>query len=864
MAAGSHSESEILLSTKLRMPRPRRDYVVRRALFRRLSRCREMSIVFIRGAAGTGKTTLVSSFLMETGLKPYAWLSLDQSNDRVFSFWPYFIAAAGTLLQDADGLTPAPLFLDRDNLRRDIIFLINRLCGETDCYLVLDDFHVIRDPELIESLELFLQSMPDNLHLLLLSREDPPVYLGALAVSGRLLYISGDDMKFSDDESLQFLKSTMKLQADDAELKKISRFAEGWVGGLQLAAAGGSLSDGLLRQGGGFATEYLTREVFEKLSPEEQDFLVCTGTFPWFSADISSAVFGSLDFLSMLDSLLRKNLFVVCVDEEKGIYRYHNILGEYLSRRFQEMPAQRQQEIRRKAAVGFVQAGDLGEAARLLTLAGDYAAAAAVILEMPMDAGTGACIDGLPMEWLVRNIDLMTRSMVYHIDCGDMARFGELCDAALAQWDNAPLCGLIRYARSLLGGTMHAAHAPLISADDIVGLHLRPETAVFILIGVGNLLALDRKYPLAVQYADKAREMIPDKGFDSLRFYVYELKAQLSEETGQLNDSLENYRRIQQLFERKSPAFMARYDYLIGIAGIYLKRMELPQAKKVLDEARTMLTWKAIPEDMVRFSLVYNDAEYHILSGRTEDGIRQIQECIRSGIILSRTDRLLIEMDVAGGISPPLRERILAEYTRCRAHGRTLSPAFELLTARLYFEQGREADALAIIQSVLAFSRETQNRLHLVEADLLLMRMTEDRTPAGRRKRNNLLREAIYYAWENRLMMPFCLEKKWLVPLLRDFTASLAGQLSEEERRFVRDILVICSAGSDGSPAEVLSPREREVLAQMGQRKTNPQIAQALCISLATVKSHALSIYGKLGVSSREDAVEEARRLNLL
>ncbi len=345
-AAVSKGGEPALLSTKLIMPRPRRDYIVRRALFEKLKRCSEMSVVFVKGAAGMGKTTLLSSFFVETGLKNTAWLSLDESNNGLFSFWRYFAAAAGSLVGELEfGPAPAPIFELREP-KKNLIFLINRLCGDTDYYMVLDDFHCITNPALIDSLEFFLQSMPENLHLFLLSREDPPVYLGALAVSGRLLYLSGEDMKLSQEESIQFLKKTMKLRYDEAELKKISGFAEGWVGGLQLAAAGGEFSDDLLKKSGGFAAEYLTREVFGKLSSEEQSFLIRTGILPWFDADICSALFESLDYASMLENLLNKNLFLICIDEKKEIYRYHNILGEYLKQRFSELPAVSADEVR--------------------------------------------------------------------------------------------------------------------------------------------------------------------------------------------------------------------------------------------------------------------------------------------------------------------------------------------------------------------------------------------------------------------------------------------------------------------------------------------------------------------------------------
>ena len=152
-----------------------------------------------------------------------------------------------------------------------------------------------------------------------------------------------------------------------------------------------------------------------------------------------------------------------------------------------------------------------------------------------------------------------------------------------------------------------------------------------------------------------------------------------------------------------------------------------------------------------------------------------------------------------------------------------------------------------------------------MEADLLLLRMAGGTSPADRRRRNNLLREAVYYSWQNRILQPFYVDREVVEPLWKDFNASMAERLSEEERLFVRDAMHICSPNrQSGSEQDILSARELEVLAELVKGKTNPQIAEKLCISLSTVKTHVLSIYGKLGVSSRVSASDEGKRLGLI
>ncbi|MCH3916707.1 MAG: hypothetical protein LKE40_04445 [Spirochaetia bacterium] len=261
------SSRALLLSTKLTVPAPREDYIVRTSLFSQLSHNLDKSVIFICSGTGTGKTTLLSSFIKETGLAPVEWVSLDASNTNAYTFWLYITAAVSAFWED-DGNLLALMRANPDasHMENLLTLLINRICAnDVEYYLVLDDVHCIHDATLIRMLEFFFSAMPPNFHLFMLSREDPPVYLGSLAMSGKLFFIDAKKMQFAPDEGIAFLKHTLKLQADDEELTRLNTYAEGWVGGLQLAAASGIIGSSfghLLRAGGGIAASYLTREMF--------------------------------------------------------------------------------------------------------------------------------------------------------------------------------------------------------------------------------------------------------------------------------------------------------------------------------------------------------------------------------------------------------------------------------------------------------------------------------------------------------------------------------------------------------------------------------------------------------------------------
>lgn len=849
-----HTADPVLLSTKLKMPRPRRGYIVRRDLFGELEQAAEMGVVFVRGGAGTGKTTLLSTFILETGLKNTVWLSLDESDDNISSFWYYFTAAVGGFL----GQTAAEAFhfLRADfgvhNVRNYLAFLINELSGPDDIYIVLDDVHYLCDPALLGTLDFFIKSMPENLHLLMLSRSDPPVYLGALAIEGRLLFLGGEKLTLSRGESLEFLKNTMRLEADDAELLGIADYAEGWVGGLQLAAAGGSRGG---KPSGGFTSDYLTREVFESLGADEQDFLLCTSVPDYFDEGLCSYLFTGLDFDAMLSRLNGKNLFLVCIDEEKGIWRYHNILREYLKGRFSLLGKAWRDEVCSAAVAGLKARGDFDGAVRLLVESGDYDRAMDLLISIGVTTDTEQFLNRIPAEKLQKNLELTVRCVIFNVSVGNFKKFSELCAGVEKTWSHLPIFGILQYAMDFIDRKRPIKYAPsLITLDEIEGMHLSPTLERYVLVTVANILVMDRGYSLAERFTERAGELGTDDRY--ITYYLLSIKAQLAEETGRLNDALGLYSKLFKLLDSPLTYFM-NYDYHIAVAGVYLKRMELERAKESLDRASAFLSGKNLPKTMVQYSYDYNFAEYLMLKGETEKGAELINGLVSSSETCFWLDRLLTGLAAEGLLGDAAADRVIAEL---REGEDGASAAYRLLCARIMYRRGRRDEADRLTEKVLTFSRANKNYLRLVEAELLTLSALPG-GEAARRKRHNLLREAVYYSWENRILQPFFLERRAVGPLLSEFYASSAQDLEEGERSFVKELFALCSAESGD---ELLSAREKEVLEKLASGLTNPEIAESLCISLSTVKTHVINVYRKLGVSSRLSAAEKAKELGLI
>lgn len=870
------SSDTLLLSTKLKIPVPRKNYVVRGALFERLSQCADMSVIFVRGGAGTGKTTLLSSFIRESKLKNVCWLSLDTSNANVYSFWLYFTAAVSAFWDDGESLlTMIRSSPDPSHIESLLIMLINRLCGEDDYYMVLDDVHCVIDPTFIRSFEFFIGAMPPNFHIFMLSREDPPVYLGPLAVSGRLMFIDGNQMQLSHEEGMAFLKNTLALKDGEEELLALSTYAEGWIGGLQLAVAAKATvsgSDRLLGVGGGIAAEYLTREVLEALAQEERYFLIKTGFLSYFDAEICEALFegfSKTDFENMIGSLEQKNLFIICIDEPNGVYRYHNILSEYLAVRFRQLPEEQRNELYMKAAVALETRGDYEEALRQYYAAGSFGEILRVAKAMEGRIEAWSYLDKVPDDLLIQNLDLATQCFIYNIGSLNINRCRALYEKFRECYGDSDAFTIMQFAEPYI--TSQEGMLPryrAVNTEQIENLHLGPTIKAMAMVQNSAAFMEQAQYEEAENCIKKAVAL--SEGVNVfVEFFAYNQLAQVFEEIGSLNDSLAAYKKAEELLSFPSMLAAAGTNFNFGIAGVFMRRMELDKAAKALEYVTQLIERQHIHINITDMTLKYHLAEMKFLTGDDSAGAAYIESILSeySNFSVLTLGRLIHELGCAEILPTDLSDAFLKEIELAEEY--RAQPFMRLLRARLLFNRGEIEAAFSETEEILTFSRLHKNKLRLVEAGLLkvLMLTRGGKNPTVHREISNLLLEAIHYAYADRILMPFYLDRSVLLPLMKDLLTQAAGKniLSSAEVDFLHDAITVCNGTvSVIKETDALSARELEVLNEMSLGITNREIADRLCISQATVKTHIISIFGKLGVSARMTAVDVGRKKGLI
>ena len=417
----------MLLTTKLSPPplRPRR--VPRPHLLERLeSGLRQGSrLTLISAPAGYGKTSLVAEWIESYQLKGdhlvtfqpsniqpstlFAWLSLDDGDNDPHLFLRYLIAALqraeahiGETLQTAleSPQPPSP----EDSLTA----LVNDIATlPAIILLVLDDYHAITSQSVHACLTFLLDHPLQNLHLVLLTRSDPPLPVARLRAQGRLTELRAADLRFTTDEVATFLNQVQGLSLPSDDVRLLEQRVEGWAAGIQLASialgtlsktpgstqAADEIGEFIRTFTGGhhYVVEYLVEEVLRRQPDPIQDFLLRTSLLERLCAPLCDSILSresrvvnrelltdldsplsTLDSQAILEYLDHNNLFLTPLDSAQTWYRYHPLFAEVLRARLraQVSPAEIAR-LHRSASHWFMENGLLDEAVEHAFAAGD-------------------------------------------------------------------------------------------------------------------------------------------------------------------------------------------------------------------------------------------------------------------------------------------------------------------------------------------------------------------------------------------------------------------------------------------------------------------------------------------------------------
>ncbi|HEY6406692.1 MAG TPA: AAA family ATPase [Ktedonobacteraceae bacterium] len=334
-----------ILATKLYLPPLRPNVVSRPRLLDRLNEGLHSKLTLISAPAGFGKTTLVSQWLAG-GARPAAWLSLDEEENDPARFLTYLVAAVQTIAAPIGkgvlGVLQSPQLPPLDSI---VTTLLNDITTIPDPFiLVLDDYHLLDAQPVDQALTYLVEHLPPQMHLVIVTREDPALPLARLRARSQLTEVRATHLRFTPAEAAAFLTQVMGLSLSAEDIAALERRTEGWIAGLQLAALslqGQPDATSFIRSFTGshqYVVDYLLEEVLGQQPEHIQTFLLHTSILDRLCGSLCDAVLldASASGQAILDSLERANLFIVPLDNERRWYRYHHLFAELLRQRLHQ------------------------------------------------------------------------------------------------------------------------------------------------------------------------------------------------------------------------------------------------------------------------------------------------------------------------------------------------------------------------------------------------------------------------------------------------------------------------------------------------------------------------------------------------
>jgi LuxR family maltose regulon positive regulatory protein len=378
--SGSAPKSEALLfrdqllTTKFFIPSPSHTLIPRPRLTEQLSASLQHKLTLTSAPPGFGKTTLLSAWVQSLPLgNPHvAWVSLDEGDNDLQQFWEYGLTALDNC---KPGLCTSLLtFLHTEQLlpvHYLLTALINTLVKQTEQFLlVLDDYHVITQPEVHGSLTYLLEHLPPQLHIILATRVEPPLSLSRLRAGDQVFEVRTEQLRCTSEEAFAFFTQAMGITLTSEEIQEVEVRTEGWLAGLQLLALsmrGRTDPTDVLRELDGshrYILDYLTDEVLGQQPTDLQTFLLRTSILERLCASLCDHVMGQSGSQLVLGRLEEANLFVVALDERRQWYRYHALFAEALRYRVEHMESEVMSTLHLRASQWYAQQGFLHEAMR--------------------------------------------------------------------------------------------------------------------------------------------------------------------------------------------------------------------------------------------------------------------------------------------------------------------------------------------------------------------------------------------------------------------------------------------------------------------------------------------------------------------
>jgi LuxR family maltose regulon positive regulatory protein len=832
------------------------------------SACR---LTIVAAPSGYGKTTAVADWARQTSILA-SWLSLDSEDNDPIRFWNGIVASIqaanafpdDSLRQAMNAFPHQPIEVGLDRVAEQL----HRLEGTLS--VVLDDYHLIRNPDIHLQLSAWLDRLPPLVRVLIVSRAEPGFPLARLRASGRLLELGISDLRFDDDEADSYLNDGLELGLLPADMTGLIGKTEGWIAGIKLMAmamdARGDCSAFIDSVNGSerFIMDYLTEEVLSRQPEQVQHFLLRTSVLDRMSASLCNQLTGRTDSGEILAGLEKANLFIVPLDSQGSWYRYHHLFAEFLRDKLRRLDEKLASELIRQAAIWLQENARAREAIQYWLEAAEYARAGELIGELaPYLLKEGSW--SLLKSWLDAMPSSMTHeserlSITYAWSALLSGQSGESENAlrksgrALlksASWTGSPEAqsdwlGEASLVRMMAAFCRNDLRSALIYAKESV--ERKTVISDFIRIGIDlnahetrlcrGALGMSGHLRKAASYLKQMESDVAADPADTLATgYSYAVFGEIMYEWNRLPAAEENLLKGVRIGEtsRNPGLWVPAMKALIGLKDSLGNRGQA-------DELLVELVRSPIPAASPLWADVVEAfrIERRLSIGEYEEAAEWLERTgahLGDSTLVIREYEHLVRIRILRALGKTSEAIDGAErlWLSAEKKGRKLT-LVELvnLQALIHRDEGRPEQATARLRDGLRIAeREGYVRSYADEGEPMaeLLRHTLDRVVSGELRN---------------------VSARYIRMLLSAFGSPKANDVKGPRPRK--------SAAEPFAESEELSARQWEILDRVLTGATNQRIADDLFISVGTLKIHLNRIYKKLNVDNREQAISWAER----
>jgi LuxR family maltose regulon positive regulatory protein len=913
-----------ILITKLYIPPTRSELVQRPELIERLKDGLDKKLTLISAPAGFGKTTLVSHWLenlhndSEISDQPIqvAWLSLDDNDNDPVRFLTYFITALNQIKEIDAGLGQGALrMLQSPQLPSPntvLISLINDLTANPKKIIfVLDDYHLIQAQTIHQALVFLLENLPPRLHLVIATRQDPPLFLSRLRARDQITELRAADLRFTSTEAADFLNQVMGLNLSSRDIAELESRTEGWIAGLQLAAIsmqGRKDRTGFIKSftgGHRLVLDFLIEEVLRQQPESIQNFLLQTAVLDRITGSLCNALTGLENSQEILEMLDHANLFIVPLDDELRWYRYHHLFADLLRQRLHQNQPELMPTLHTRAINWYEQNGLVDEAIDHALHNNDFDRAAQLIEQHVDTIWTQGEYVKL-RRWLVRLPDelLLSNPQLSIFQAWELFTSGQL-DAAerflqFAEMSYNPATDQVSETESQsqdqtsavsetkVSGKAAAIHAWMVAyqRQNISGLIQRLQQALddpldqdlhwrsAVAITLADVHAFNGDMPSAYQARIDALQACEAAGNTDLFMYNSAKLALNLKTQGKLLQVQELCQQRVQLANESGMSQTSVVGWLLAIWGDVLAEMNDLDAALELVEKSRKLTKHGGDVMMLGWSYLYLT---RVLFSKGD--IAGAEEIIQKLFKVARESNMptwIVNLNASWQARIWLVQDKLeaaSHWMNERGPDLKIKPSnFDGLEyigfARILIAQGKLNEALSILARLLEAAQKGGDITR--EIELLILKALTFQSGDETNRALVTIEKALNLGETRGFCRIFADEGPSMARLLYnaldrgiapDYVSRLLQAFPVDKPKQVESPMI---DGSGSNYIEPLSEREIEVLQLIAEGLTNPEIATKLILSLYTVKTHARNIYSKLGVNNRIQAVDKAKTLGIL